>query len=181
MASRGAILGLPGGRIAPPQVRALGSTFAKAIGLDNSGFIHARAELPGAATSAVDWSGHDNAFVGWPSFLDVGERAAVVVANLPAAREVWKGTDATSRESRKGWPIDDFAAPSTMASLPDARPAVLARVAEPQPSIVEASVGAYSRLPVPNIPGRRDGGHAGGTATSPPRSPPSPASRCRPG
>ncbi len=154
LASRGSILELPGGRTAPPQVRAVGSTFAKVVGLDDSGLIHARAEPAGPVAAALDWNGHDNAFVGWPSWLDVGERPTIAVANLAAAREVWKGTDASSRESRRGWPIDDLVSPSAMTSLPDARASILARVAEPQPSLVEATVGAYVLPPVPEAPRR---------------------------
>ena len=167
VASRGSILELPGGRFAPPQVKALGSTFAKVVGLDASGLIHARAELAGPTTSALDWNGHDNAFVGWPSLLDVGERATIAVPNLAAAREVWRGTDASSRESRRGWPIDDLATPSAMASLDEARPAILARVAEPQPSLVEAH--RRSLQPAELARDRRsDGtGRARGNADSP--------------
>ena len=72
-------------------------------------------ELAGPVTSTLDWTGYDNAFVGWPSLLDVGERAMIAVANLTAGRDVWKGIDASSRESRRGWPIDDLATPSAVS------------------------------------------------------------------
>ncbi len=162
LASRASVLGLPGGRpSSPPQVRALGSTFAKVAGLDPSGLIRARTEPTGPLSAAVDWIGHDDTFVGWPSWLNAGDRGAkVVVADLAAAREAWTGLEANGREARRGWPIDDLAVPSALASLPEARPAVLARVAEPQPSLIEATVGTFDRLPMPTMPRR------GSTATA---------------
>ncbi|HEY2157924.1 MAG TPA: serine/threonine-protein kinase, partial [Isosphaeraceae bacterium] len=156
LASRASVLGLPGGRTSSsPQVRALGSTFAKVAGLDSSGLIHARTDPAGPPSAAIDWLGHDDALVGWPSWLDASERAAkVLVADLAAARGAWKGSDADSREVKRGWPIDDLAVPSALAALAEARPAVLAQVAEPQPSLIEATVGTFTRLPMPAKPRR---------------------------
>ncbi|HWE38014.1 MAG TPA: hypothetical protein VG406_15695, partial [Isosphaeraceae bacterium] len=170
LASRASVLGLPGGRsAAAPQVRSLGSTFAKVAGLDTSGLINAQTDPAGTPAAAVDWLGHDDAFVGWPSWFDAGEHGAkVLVADLAAARATWKGTGATSREVRRGWPIDEQVVPSALAALAEVRPAVLARVAEPQPSLIEATVGRFARLPMPATP--RRAATVGGIASGPVRS-----------
>ncbi len=169
LASRASILELPGGRSSsPPQVRALGSTFAKVAGLDPSGLIDARSDLSGPPSTAVEWLGHDDAFVGWPSWLAAGERGAkAVVADLAAARDAWKGSDADSREVKRGWAIDDLATPSGLATLPEARPAVLARVAEPQPSLIESTVGTFARLPMPAMRRAAAGPGVAGMPTAP--------------
>ena len=171
LASRSSLLGIPGGRSsASPQVRSLGSTFAKVAGLDTSGLINALSDPAGPPSLSVDWIGHDDAYVGWPSWFDAGERGAkVIVADLAAARTTWRGTDATSREVKRAWPIDDLVVPSALTSLPESRPAVLARVAEPQPSLIEATVGSFARLPMPAVPRRSAGANGFAPMPGPPR------------
>ena len=129
----------------------------RSAGLDTSGLINAQPDASGPRATAVDWLGHDNAYVGWPSWLDAGEHGAKsLVADLAAARATWKGIGrGRAASQRRGWPIDDLAIPSALAALAEARPAVLARVAEPQPSLIEATVGSFARLPIPRCPAGR--------------------------
>ena len=142
----------PGRPSQPPRLRALGTTFAHFQSPQGVNLVVAKAEAP-SALELIDWRGDANSFVGWTGFFASGPERTVRVASLAAARETWKGTDATSDESPKAWPtLPPTPAQVDLArfrTLPLARLPVLSRVASPNPTLAEQTVEAFPRLAVP--------------------------------
>ncbi len=105
IATRGVVLEFPG-RSTPPQVRSLGSTFARIEGGNGPppGLASSRLALPGEPPTALDWSGEDNDFIGWSGLLTAGPEASVRVAGLEGIRTNWPGSDGSSRETPTAWP-----------------------------------------------------------------------------
>jgi len=158
VATRGSLLMLPVGRAPVPLVRAVGSTFARTGGTDSSPLVAVKDTNPvGVGGSFLDWWGSENAYLGWPSWLGPADRPAPILLGLAAVQEAWPKSDASSRETRRGWPtsaLDPTAPDGAIRELPEARPSTLGRVASPSPSILAQTVGSIDPQPTPELPGR---------------------------
>lgn len=153
VATRGPLLEFPT-RAVPLVVRSLGSTFARIEGAGASGLIHSKVAFSGDPKGALDWSGEDNGFVGWPAWLTSGSESAVRVTSLEGVRIAWPGSDGSSRETSAGWPATiarEDITPADFAGLAPDRRATLARIATPHPRLREVAFSAINRLATPEL------------------------------
>ena len=153
IATRGLVLDLEG-RSAPPAVRALGTTFAKIEGGSGASLFLSKAASIGNPGSGFDWSGEDNAFLGWPGWLSSGPDAPARVAGLAAVHANWPASDTSSRESAVPWPIwtlEDDIVPSRIVPLAPELQATLGQVATPHPRIKELTIGSLAHLTAPEL------------------------------
>ncbi len=153
LASKGPMIELVG-RSSPIVIRALGSTFAKLEGTNVSPLIMSKAALSGEPRVAIDWSGEDNAFAGWPSWLTAGPDNSIRVPRLDGVKTAWPGSDATSRESATPWPgipRGEKVVPADFARLAPERRGTLARIATPHPMVDDLTVGSIARLLTPEL------------------------------
>ncbi len=184
VAARGAVLDLPGNKSMPSNLISLGSTLAKFVGVNESGLIRTKVDPTGAIDQIATWRSFGDAVIGWPALLSHGERETASLANLTAGRSTWKAIDTSTRESRTGWNaalVDEFHA-SGFSTSPDVRGDILARAAWPNPSLLPATVRAFTAPFLPGLPGRataapRNAMIPGVTASYTKTSPSSPAAK----
>ncbi|WZO99131.1 serine/threonine-protein kinase [Isosphaeraceae bacterium EP7] len=129
------------------SLRSLGSTFARLAGRDSVPLL----TTPEAATTtAFDWEGQDDRFVGWTSLLNAG--ATTRLANLPAARAAWPDFEVDGREAPGPWILS----PSTtkldqLELLAPERLGTLTRVAVPSPWLGEKTLDVFKLTTIPEL------------------------------
>jgi serine/threonine-protein kinase len=153
IATRGAVLEIPG-RSTPPVVRSLGSTFARVDSPTGSPMIVSRASFTGEPGSVLDWSGEDNAFVGWSGWLLVNLEALPRVPGIDKIRATWPASDLTSQDSANPWPaavLRDDLDPDDLVELAPDRTGTLSKIASPHPRLKDLTLGSLNRLEVPEL------------------------------
>jgi serine/threonine-protein kinase len=155
-ATRGSVIDFAARRPTPVPIKAVGSTFAKLVGVSNSGFLRLNNEPQVPAPTVLAWTGFGNAFVGWPSWISAGERNVSWIPSVASAKQVWAQPD-TGSEAKKAWPSEvlaDDCRLSTIEDLADSRSAILDRLPWPSPILLQATVQPYKPIHVPKIPPR---------------------------
>ncbi len=142
-------------------VRSLGSTLARVDAGPVAGLLHARSSSPGGPAAWLDWSGEDNTFVGWGSWLTAGPHPAAAgaeaphrIADLDAVRSIWTTSDAGSREVPTPWPASvtrEDLVPADLGPLAPDRLGTLAKIATPHARLRELTVDQIRRLPAPEL------------------------------
>ncbi len=157
VATRGSAVELPGTRGPLSSVRALGTTFAKVAGVDDAGLVRFRGDIIGSVATYLDWSGHDNSYVGWSAWSTASPRNTPVVTGLAATQAGWPGSDRDSHESKRGWPatvLEDDANLETIKGWADNRASTLTRIVSPSPSLLDATVRSFRIQSLPTMSGR---------------------------
>jgi serine/threonine protein kinase len=153
IATRGPVLEIPG-KSPPTIIRSLGSTFARIDGMTSSPMIVTRANFTGEPFTALDWSGEDNAFVGWSGWLTSNLEATPRVADIERIRSIWPGSDASSLDSPNPWPVvilRDDVLPDDLTRLAPNRRGTLVKIASPQPLLKDLTIGSVQKLVVPEL------------------------------
>jgi serine/threonine-protein kinase len=138
-----------------PAIGVFGSVLARLHGAGIASVIASSDSVDGPG-SQVDWTGDHNLFAGWKGFFASGHDHTVTVANLAAARRVWKGTERESQEILAPWPYPaDLADATPMALKPflPNREAILRQVAQPRAGLYEKAIGAFSAPAIPEPAG----------------------------
>ena len=142
------------GRSSPPAIRALGSTFAKLEGTNTAALIASKVASQGEPKTVIDWSGEDNTFVGWPSWMTAGPEASIRVPRLDRVKLAWSGSDGSSREVARPWPAiarGDEVVPADFARLAPDRRGTLIRIATPHPMLHDLTITSIARLLTPEL------------------------------
>jgi serine/threonine protein kinase len=158
LADSGAVINVSGpgrGAKALLTVKALGSVFAR-IESNQSAAALVEVGQGGADSSLFEWRGDFNTFYGWTSWMVAGGETAL--ADLGAVRDRWAGTgtEAHSSQELTALPATTFSAQygrrDLITDLPTAwaplQP-ILAQAARPSAYLWEWTLGAFSRLNVP--------------------------------
>ena len=151
------------------SVRALGTSFVHLSTPARASLFLFRGE-GGGASEQVSWMGDLNTFSGWGSWLAVGSEPSIRVSDLSAARTVWRGTDAGSREMAGNWTLSESAvqvSPESLRRLAPERADVLTRVASSSARLLEKTVEPFRTPAIPGLNMATGGvGVAGGRGPS---------------
>ena len=135
------------------QIHALGTTFAHVDPAANTSWMTIRNLNEADLKKGLDYAGAGNRWSGWTGAAR-GSRAAGTSGSVrDELAAIWPGTDPSSVATATSWPpsilTESVTARSFGAFVPDLAP-TLARVATPDPDLLEETVNLFTRLPAPD-------------------------------
>ncbi len=151
VASRGPFLeqaeGSGGIRAGSVGVKAVASCFDHLASADPTPMIVLHEDNPDFAET-IAWDGEANDFSGWNGWLASGKNATIRVSHLDAARTLWNGTEAHSRETIgvPSLPVPaERVGPSTLPALVGDHAELVTFFPTPHPCLLEETIESFPR------------------------------------